>query len=100
MPALTKDERAALRPEDFAFPEKRMVPIHDADHVKLAWSAVGMVKASEDERLAARQIVAARAAEYGLEPHWKFPLKLTLSLSAMALNISNSGHPNKMPFSG
>src|SRR5713226_5749528 len=35
--ALTEQERARLPNEDFAVPHKRLLPIHDATHARLAW---------------------------------------------------------------
>src|SRR6266852_6046459 len=37
MAALTEQERARIPEEDFAVPHKRVLPIHDSEHARLAW---------------------------------------------------------------
>jgi hypothetical protein len=100
VPKLSKADRDALPADSFAIPAKRLIPLHDARHVSMAWEAVSAAaNLTPEERRLARVRVVERAAELGLDATgWKLPLHMTLS--AMALNISNSDHPNKMPFSG
>lgn len=95
MPKLTKETRDALPDIDFAV--NRELPIHDEQHVRFAWANVDNTKGlSAAERHTAHFNIIARAAEFkmALKQPWN------VTLEAMALNISNSGHPNKMPFSG
>lgn len=99
---LTKSERDSLPESDFAVPGKRALPIHDATHVKMAWSMVSKTKdLTPAERTEARKRIKERAAKHGVDTkEWgKIAASMTI-VSAMALNIENSGHPNKMPFSG
>jgi hypothetical protein len=104
MGKLTKETRDALPPEDFAVPGKRALPIHDVDHVKMAWDMVSKTKdLTPDERKEARSRIIERAKTHGLDTKdWEKGSKLhaSLFLSAMALNLPNNDHPNKMPFSG
>ncbi len=50
---LTEAERAKLRDEEFAVPSKRLLPIHDATHAKLAWDMLdrthGLTPAEREE---------------------------------------------------
>lgn len=104
MAKLTKETRDALPESDFAVPGKRDLPIHDVTHVKMAWEMVSKTKdLSPAERSEARTRILERAKSHGIDTkEWEKGSKLnaSLSLSAMALNIPNDNHPNKMPFSG
>jgi hypothetical protein len=104
MAKLTKEARDALPPEDFAVPGKRALPIHDADHIRMAWNEVGNTKGlTTSERREARQKIIERAKKHGIDTSdWeKGRLNASMTLSAMALNIAtDDGHPNKMPFKG
>lgn len=101
MAKLTKETRDALPDSDFAVPRKRALPIHDADHTRMAWNEVGKAKdLSAVERKEARGRIMARAETLGVNTAKWGRLNAPVTLSAMALNISNDGHPNKMPFSG
>lgn len=102
MAKLTKETRDALPADDFAVPGKRALPIHDATHVKMAFDMVSKTKdLTPSERSSARKRIIDRAKKLGVDTkNWgKVAASMTM-VSAMALNISNSGHPNKMPFSG
>lgn len=66
MAKLSAAARKKLPESAFALPEKRMFPIHDAEHIKLAWRMLQRAKSlTEDERKAAAKAVmkAAKAAE-------------------------------------
>ena len=72
---LSAEERNHLGPEDFAVPEKRELPIKDANHVKLAWDMVDRTMGlSAEERAGARRRILARAKELGIDTgDWQKP---------------------------
>ena len=72
---LSAEERGKLEPGDFAVPEKRELPIKDADHVKLAWDMVDRTMGlSAEERAGARRRILARAKELGIDTSgWQKP---------------------------
>lgn len=97
---LDKKTRDALPPEMFAFPRTRRCPLNDQHHTMLAWAMVdGVQDASADERREARQAILARAAALAIETKDWHKVK-SMSIECMSLEISDSEHPNKMPFSG
>lgn len=101
MAKLTKEARDALPDSDFAI--NRDIPIHDADHVRMALSTVLRASLDDDERKTARDRIIARAKQFGVDAtalEKGSRLSTSFQLSAMALNIQNNDHPNKMPFSG
>ena len=104
MAKLTKESRDALPASDFAVPGKRALPIHDEAHTRMAWDMVSKTKdLTPSERSEARRRIIERAKQHGIDTsEWEKGAKVAaaVSLSAMALNIPNDGHPNKMPFSG
>jgi hypothetical protein len=103
MAKLTKESRDALPADDFAVPGKRDLPIHDATHVKMAWDMVSKTKdLTPAERKEARRRIIERAKTHGIDTKdWESgKLKASVTLNAMALNIANDDHPNKMPFKG
>src|SRR5580692_7618796 len=103
MAKLTKGTRDALPAEDFAVPGKRALPMHDADHVRMGWDMVSKTKdLTPEERKEARTRLRERAKRFGIDTKaWgKSDAASMTMVSAMALNISNTDHPNKMPFSG
>ena len=104
MAKLTKETRDALPEHDFAVPGKRALPIHDEAHTRMAWDMISKTKdLSPSERKEARRRVIERAKKLGVATDgWeKHSVSATIELLyAMALNISNTDHPNKMPFSG
>lgn len=64
--ALTAEQRKNLQPVQFALPDKRMFPIHNKTHIKLAWDMVDRAKDTSDaERKMARKNIlsAAKAAD-------------------------------------
>jgi len=97
---LDKKGIAALADDQFAVPGKRKLRINDAHNTKLSWYNVENTQGlSIDEKREARHLIIARAVELDVDTSDWHKLK-AISLEAMALNISNSDHPNKMPFSG
>lgn len=99
--ALTKEQRDKLPAEDFAVPGRRLLPIHDAKHVSLAWGSVITASGlSDEERAAARAAILARADQFGLDTaSWRKLKDLRLEAMSLALPESDD-HPNRMPFSG
>jgi hypothetical protein len=100
---LTRQQRDALPDEDFAVPGKRKIAIHDEDHVRMAWESIGAAAdLTNDERKQGRALIIARAKAFDIDTdkmeRGKFAKSMTLS--AMALDIANGDHPNKMPFTG
>lgn len=85
---------------DYAVPSKKKLRVTDARNTKMAWYNVDVtVGLSVDEKIEARRNILLKAAEFGVDTKDWHKLK-SISIEAMALNISNSDHPNKMPFSG
>lgn len=99
--ALTKEERDALKDSDFAVPGKRVLPIHDETHVKMAWSMLPKTQdLTDDERSEARRRIIRRAHDLGINTT-KWEVHATsFTFEAMALEIPTDAHPNKMPFKG
>jgi hypothetical protein len=104
---LTKQQRDALRPEDFAVPGQRKLPIRntpdDKQHVRMAWNMVDRVQAlSTEERAAARQSIQKRAQELGLDTReWRTIQAMSIVLEAMSLEVPEvEDHPNRAPFKG
>lgn len=106
--ALSQAERDALPAHLFAVPEKRKLPIPDAEHVKMAWNMVGYTKELTDaERDEARRNILERAEKLGMDTSgWdksavKSQLGASMRFEAMALDIPDvPDHPNRVPFSG
>lgn len=101
--ALTKEQRDALALTDFAFPEKRMLPIHDAEHVRMAWNSVAAAKGFTDaERSTARETILARADQLGVSTaDWPRTVSAAFGLEAMSLLVPDvDKHPNRLPFEG
>lgn len=97
---LDKKARNALPNDQFAVPSRRLLPINDEHHTKLAWTMVDQAKLSDEERVAARAAIVRRASELGMDTAGFHKLK-AMAIECMSLNISaDDGHPNKMPFSG
>lgn len=104
---LTKEARAALSDEMFAFARTRDLPLHDADHVKMAMGVFGSINngATRAERAEARRRIMASAAGFGIETRTFEAQKVELQpfafpMQAMSLNMPTGDHPNRMPFSG
>lgn len=107
MAKLNKKQRDNLPESDFAVPEKRALPIHDAEHVKLAWDMVDRTEGlTPEERKEARRRILRRAKELGIDTsgwdkgdlHAAEDMKLYASASNVLLGALE--HPNKMPFTG
>lgn len=99
--ALTKEQRDALGPDDYAVPGKRKLPIPDERHVSMAWDMVDRTQGlTDDERHEARQRILHKAKALGMDTAGWSTIK-AMALDAMSLNVPTThGHPNKMPFSG
>lgn len=99
--ALTKEQRDALDDGQFAVPGKRMLPIHDDTHVRMAWSMLPKTQGlTDEERSAARRKIIRKAHELGLNTD-KWEVSATsFTFEAMALDMPTDEHPNKMPFKG
>lgn len=97
---LDKEARDALPEDQFAVPGKRKLPINDERHVRLAWDMVERTQGlTDEERSTARHRILQRAKDLGIDTtDWN--KVQAMQIEAMALNISNTDHPNKMPFSG
>lgn len=104
MAKLTKEAREALPDGEFAIPGKRAIPIHDVNHVRMAWDAISAARDLTDaERAEGRAAIIERAKTFSINTAtWESGrLNATVTLHAMALNIAiDDGHPNKMPFKG
>jgi phage I-like protein len=65
---LTAAQRDQLKPEDFAVPDKRELPLHDAHHVALAWDMVDRTEGlTASERAEARRRIRVKAKELGVD---------------------------------
>lgn len=103
--SLTKEEREKLPDGQFAWPEKRKLPMNDETHVRLAWDQVDRTQGmSEAERNAARVRLLRRARELNIDTKgWNRDMKASslINLFAMSMQVPEvAGHPNRMPFSG
>lgn len=67
--------RGRLDTDDFAVPGRRALPIHDAEHVRLAWDMLGRTQGlSEAERAEARHRILTRAKSLGVDTSgWQAP---------------------------
>ncbi|ADE12145.1 DUF6582 domain-containing protein [Sideroxydans lithotrophicus] len=99
--ALTKEQREELKDSDFAVPGKRVLPIHDEAHVKMAWSMLPKTQdLTDDERSEARRRIIRRAHDLDINTT-KWEVHATsFTFEAMALDMPTGEHPNKMPFKG
>ncbi len=102
MSNLTKEKRDALPSEHFAVPGKRKLPINDETHTRLAWDMVDRAKdLTPAERKMAKDRILKRAKELGIDvSNWTITASLSFRLDAMALEMPDMTHPNRMPFSG
>jgi len=102
MSNLTKEKRDALPDEHFAVPDKRKLPMNDETHTRLAWDMVDRTKdLTPAERKTAKERILRRAKELGIDvSSWTITASLTYRLDAMALDMPDMDHPNRMPFSG
>ena len=68
MAKLKAAERKKLPADKFALPGKRMFPIHDKEHIKLAWDMVTLAKGITDaERQTARRNILSAAKKAGID---------------------------------
>ncbi|GIM47032.1 hypothetical protein DNHGIG_25810 [Collibacillus ludicampi] len=66
--SLSAAQRKKLKDSDFAVPGKRKLPIHDKEHVKLAWDMVDRTKGlTEEERKEARKRILSAAKQMGVD---------------------------------
>ncbi|WP_042298965.1 DUF6582 domain-containing protein [Paraburkholderia kururiensis] len=110
MAKLGETRRDNMRGSDFAVPGKRLLPIHDEAHVRLAWDMVDRTEGlTRDERRTARERIIRRARELGIDTKgWHTPkgvqasreISASFELSAMSIAVPDPEHPNKMPFTG
>ena len=101
--SLTPETRKALPDDDFAVPVKRALPIHDADHVRMAWSQIDNTKGLSDaERAEARANILRKAKELGIDTaDWTKAKVAAMRFEAMSLEVPDlPDHPNRVPFSG
>jgi hypothetical protein len=115
--ALTKERRDALPDSDFAVPETRDLPMHDLNHVKMAWKMVDETKGlSSEQRSKAKKRIVKRAHKLGVDTSdWNIKanaeeaeaeteneaISASLNFAGMALEFPNDDkHPNKVPFTG
>ncbi|MGZ3307266.1 MAG: hypothetical protein ACXU85_01775 [Xanthobacteraceae bacterium] len=99
MAKLDPKSRAALPDSDFAVPAKRVMPIHDVDHVRMARNVVDQAPSlTTPEREQARMAIAARAEVLGMDDV-QLPV-LTLDGGVLTLAAADDAHPNKHPFAG
>jgi hypothetical protein len=65
---LTAEQRRELPDDAFAVPSKRALPIHDARHVRMAWSQVERTKdLTDDEKTEARHRIKEKADSLGVD---------------------------------
>jgi hypothetical protein len=65
---LTEHERSLLPDAEFAVPEKRVLPIHDESHARLAWDMLDRTGGLEDgERRDARHRIARALHRFGVK---------------------------------
>lgn len=97
--ALSKEQRDALPSEMFAISARRLLPIHDAAHIKLSWGTVERALASDSEKSEARRKILHAAKTTGVDTS-KWHLN-AMSFNAMSLDFPETpDHPNKLPFTG
>lgn len=97
MADLTKEQRDKLPDAEFAVPVKRKLPIHDKQHVTLAWSASDAL--TGDERLLAKRAILRKAHSLGVETKtWHLQ---NVSFEARSIDFGEvAEHCNRFPFSG
>ena len=100
--ALTREQREALSPDDFAVPARRALPIQDAPHVRMAFTQIMRASGlSDEERSEGRARIVAKAEALGVDlAATVSEMRFEAPLSAMALELPTEDHPNKMPFTG
>lgn len=97
---LTKDQRAALPDDAFAVPGRRLLPIHDAVHIKQAWGTLdGATGLTDAEKIEAADRILIAASSHDVNVDKWHRLKTSFQAAAK-VEIEEPEHPNKMPFSG
>ncbi|MDR3473349.1 MAG: hypothetical protein P4M09_16945 [Devosia sp.] len=101
MTVLTKEQRGAMPAEDFAVPGKRMLPLHDAVHVRMAWDQIGRTKGLTDaERVTGRRRILEKAKKLGIDTSdWTKIAAMRFEAMSVDLPVVEE-HPNRMAFSG
>jgi hypothetical protein len=105
---LSTKQRKALPDDSFGVPGKRLLPLTDETHVRLAHDMLERTEGlTESEKTEARERIEKKAHELGIDTSaWKAESgstdsHLSVTLHAMALNVPETpGHPNKLPFKG
>lgn len=99
---LSKAQRRALPDDAFAVPAKRVLPIQDEVHLRMAWKMVDGTSLSAAERSEARVRILAKAEELGVDTDdWRTIKAMSVSIEAMSLQMPMvEDHPNRVPFSG
>lgn len=65
---LTAKERDALKPDDYAVPGKKKLPIHDRKHVMAAWTLLHRTSGLSDAEVTeAERRILARAKALGID---------------------------------
>src|SRR5207244_12559552 len=68
MAILSESERSHLADADFAVPEKRVLPIHDSEHARLAWDMLDRTHGlSQGEREDARHRIMRALHRHGVK---------------------------------
>src|SRR5437016_788088 len=68
MASLTEQERARIPDEDFAVPHRRVLPIHDAEHARLAWDMLDRTHGlSQSDRETARHRIMRALHRHGVK---------------------------------
>lgn len=100
--ALSKAERDALPDGLFAIEAKRVLPLHDERHVRMAWGQVDRMQGlSADDRAAARKRILHAARHFELDTRDWPQHAIAYQLEAMSLAVPEmDDHPNRMPFAG
>jgi len=84
---LTYRARKALDAEQFAVPEKRKLPIHDASHVRNALARFNQTKGlSPEEKESAMRRIRAAANKFGIEVSEKHTASADAPMSALYVN--------------
>jgi len=98
--ALSKEQRDALKDEDFAVPAKRLLPLVDAPLVLMAAKNLDFVKGlTDEERETGRVRIHNRGVEIGVNNEALRHCKFTVEGMALDIPIIKD-HPNRHPFTG
>lgn len=99
--SLTKEKRDALPESDFAVPEKRKLPMHDATHVRLAHDMLQRTSGlTSEEKSRASHRILERARSLGIDTStWEVSASVSFEAMAIVMPVVPD-HPNRMPFTG